>query len=115
MKKLVIAVASLALFVLIGIGLVLDYVHESDLTAKVISINAQQITHGDENGFSTSYRYIVTTDKGILYIKPDGLLASPQFGAVQEGKIYHFHLRGYTIPIIGFYPNIIEAEEILKY
>ena len=111
MKKLAIELMPLILAVIIGVGLVMDYTHESDLTAKVMSVNTQRITYGDKDGVNTNYRYLVTTDKGILDIKPDGLLASPQFGAVQEGKTYHFHLRGYTIPIIGFYPSIIEARE----
>lgn len=98
-------------FVLVVVGLVVEYAHESDITAKVISLNTQRYTFGDKDSFRTSYKYIVATDKGPLEIAPDGLMASQQFGALQEGKTYRFHLRGYSIVLLGIYPFIIEAKE----
>lgn len=114
MKEATTLIIGVFLFVLLGIGIVLEYAHESDITAKVISINTQQNTQGNKEGFNTSYKYLVATDKGTLEISPDGLFASPQFGTLQEGKVYDFHLRGYSIPLIRLYPFIIEAKEQAK-
>jgi hypothetical protein len=111
MKQLIVMAM---VFVLMMIGVVVEYSHENDITAKVISINIQQHTHGDKEGFSTSYNYLVATDKGTLEISPDGLFASRQFGTLKEGKTYIFHLRGYSITLIGLYPFIIEAKECEK-
>lgn len=102
------------LFVLLGIGIVAEYNHESDITAEVVSVNTQKYIQGNKEGFNTSYKYLVATDKGTLEISPDGLFASPQFGTLQEGKVYDFHLRGYSIPLIRLYPFIIEAKEQTK-
>lgn len=111
MKQLIVMVM---VFVLMMIGVGVEYSHENDITAKVISINIQQNMHGDKEGFNTSYNYLVATDKGTLEISPDGLFASRQFGTLQEGKIYCFHLRGYSVPLISLYPFIIEAKECGK-
>lgn len=89
----------------------LEYRNVSCLTAKVISINTQQRTSGDKDGFYTTYNYLVATDKLTLEISPDGLMASSAFGTLQEGKTYNFFLRGYSIPFIGLYPYIISAKE----
>ena len=74
MKQLI---AMAMVFVLMIVGVVIEYIHESDITAKVISINTQRHTQGNDEGFSTSYKYLVATDKGTLEISPDGLFASP--------------------------------------
>jgi hypothetical protein len=99
------------IFVLVVVETVAEYTHESDMTARVVSLNTQRHTVGDKDSFRTSYKYIVATDKGPLEIAPDGLMASRQFGALQEGKTYCFHLRGYSIVLLGIYPFIIEAKE----
>lgn len=112
--KNIVAVIIATVFVLVVVvvvGTVVEYTHESDITAKVMSLNTQQHTFGDKDSFSTVYKYIVATDKGPLEIAPDGLMASRQFGALQEGKTYRFHLRGYSIVLLGIYPFIIEAKE----
>ncbi len=111
MKQLI---AMAMVFVLMMIGVVVEYGHEDDITAKVITINTQQHTHGDKEGFNTSYKYLVATDKGTLEISPDGLFASRQFGTLKEGETYCFHLHGYSVPLIGLYPFIIEAKECGK-
>lgn len=104
-------VCAMAFVLIVGTTTVLEYTHESDMTAKVISINTQQHAQGDKDGFFTSYKYLVATDKGTLEISANGLMASSKFGTLQEGKTYRFHLRGYSIPFIGLYPYIIEAKE----
>ncbi len=110
MKRIVVTIIA-TVFVLVAVVMVVEYTHESDLTAKVISISTQRYTFGDKDSFNTSYKYIVATDKGPLEIAPDGLMASRQFGTLQEGKTYRFHLRGYSIVLLGVYPFIIEAEQ----
>lgn len=110
MKNIVIVTTIATVFVFGIVWTVAEYTHESDITAKVISLNTQRHTFGDKDSFRTSYKYIVATDKGPLEIAPDGLMASRQFGALQEGKTYCFHLRGYSIVLLGIYPFIIEAK-----
>ena len=87
-----------------------EFTHESDMTATVVSINTQQRTTGDKDGFTTTYSYLVATDCGTLEISPNGIMASSKFGTLQEGKRYTFHLRGFSLPLIGLYPYIIDAE-----
>ena len=93
-------------------GIALEYNHVSRVTATVRSINTQQHTQGDKDGFRTSYKYIVATDKGVFEIKPDGLMATDQFGTLKEGARYRFCLRGYSIPFIGLYPYVMSAIEM---
>jgi hypothetical protein len=77
--------------------------------AKVYSVNVQQNMQGSENGFSTSYSYIVGTSRGTYEISPEGLFHSNSFGVLEIDSTYHFFTRGVSIPIIGVYPYIIEA------
>lgn len=106
------AICIIAFLLIVGVMTALEFTHESTLTAKVVSINAQQHTQGNKNGFTTTYHYLVATDQGTLEISPDGLMASPCFGTLHEGNIYTMHLRGFSVPLIGLYPYIIEAKEI---
>ncbi len=77
--------------------------------AKVYSVNVQQKTSGDKDGFHTNYTYIVGTSKGTLSITPDGLMASSAFGTLEKDSTYHFFTRGYSIPFLGIYPYIMTA------
>ena len=79
---------------------------------KLQRCNHADNKQGNKDGFTTTYRYLVGTDQGTLEISPDGLMASPCFGTLHEGNTYTMHLRGFSVPIIGLYPYIIEAKEI---
>ena len=93
-------------------GAVANYKTTKSFDAKVYSINVQQNTHGDKDGFSTSYSYIVGTSRGTYSISPDGIFASNSFGTLEKDSTYHFFTRGVSIPLIGVYPYIITAYPI---
>lgn len=80
--------------------------------AKVYSVTSQQHISGDKESFSTSYTYLVSTDKGTFSITPKGLFASNCFGSLSNGHTYHILTRGYSIPFLGIYPYIISATPI---
>jgi hypothetical protein len=90
-------------------GVVANYKTTKSFDAKVYSVNVQQKTHGDKDGFSTSYSYIVGTSRGTYSISPNGIFASKSFGALEKDSTYHFFTRGVSIPLIGVYPYIITA------
>ena len=90
-------------------GAVADYKTTKSFDAKVYSVNVQQITHGDKDGFSTSYSYIVGTSRGTYRISPNGIFASNSFDTLEKDSTYHFFTRGVSIPLIGVYPYIITA------
>lgn len=101
-----------AFFLLFSVSCVLEFTHQETKTAKVLSINTQQRTQGDKDGFTTTYSYLVSTDEGVFEISPDGLMASPYFGTLKEGSYYVISLRGFSFPIIGLYPYIIDVKEL---
>ena len=88
------------------------YNETNSFDAKVYSVNVQQHIHGNEEGFSTSYSYIVGTSRGMYSISPDGIFATSDFGTLEKDSTYHFFTRGYNIPLIGVYPYIIKARLI---
>ena len=94
----------LLLLFFIGSFIMVDYHHKNYVDATVTSITTKQNI--------TSYEYLVSTDKGVFHIRPDGLTASKYFGRLEEGKKYSFMTRGYTISFFGFYPSIITANRI---
>ena len=96
-------------------GAVANYKTTKSFEAKVYSINVQQNTHGDKDGFSTSYSYIVGTSRGTFSISPDGIFASNSFGTLEKDSTYHFFTRGISIPLIGVYPYIINATPIVEW
>ena len=93
-------------------GAVANYKTTKSFDAKVYSVNVQQNTYGDKDGFSTSYSYIVGTSRGTYSISPDGIFASKSFGTLEKDSTYHFFTRGVSIPLIGVYPYIITAYPI---
>ena len=88
-----------------------QYTHEETVKATVCSITVQQHVMGDGDGIGTLYIYIVATDKGTMQITPKGLMASPSFGRLKEGGHYLLRTRGFSLPLIGLYPYIIDAKE----
>lgn len=89
-----------------------QYIKEGNVTATVLSVTTQQhVSGGGDSGVSTSYVYLIGTDKGVYEITPDGIFSSTAFGTLKEGKTYRFRTRGYSFPLIGMYPYIITAKE----
>ncbi len=102
----------LLLLFFIGSFITIDYHHKNYVDATVTSITTKQNITSYDGSVTTSYEYLVSTDKGVFHIRPDGLTASKYFGRLEEGKKYSFMTRGYTIPFFGFYPSIITANRI---
>lgn len=110
-QRIYMALAVVVIALLFGGSLACQYLKEDEAIVQVLSITVQQNVSGNENGVSTFYHYIVGTDKGVMEIRPDGLFGSAQFGSLQEGHTYRIKTRGYSIPLWGIYPHIIEAKE----
>ena len=103
----------LVFVVLVGVSVAIQYTHEDTVVATVKSITTQQNVSGggDGGGVSTSYTYLVSTDKGTMQIEPSGIMSSTAFGTLKEGKTYRLHTRGYSFPLFGLYPYIVDAKE----
>lgn len=99
--------------VLVGVSIYVQYTKKDTVTATVQSITTQQNVNGSgkDGGVITSYTYLVGTDKGTMQIEPSGIMSSKVFGALKEGKTYQLHTRGYSFPILGLYPYIVDAKE----
>lgn len=105
------AIVIIACLALMAIGMVAQYTKEGVVTATIHSLTTQQEVSGSDGSFTTSYKYLVGTDKGTMQIKPDGIMSSAAFGQLKEGKTYRLHTRGYSFPLIGMYPYIVDAKE----
>ena len=104
---------AIMLFVLFAGALTaLEYTHDDTVTATVTSVYTQQQVNGVDGNISTSYTYLVGTDRGTMTIEPSGIMSSQVFGTLKEGKAYVIHTRGYSFPLLGLYPYIIDAKEI---
>ena len=103
------AIAVFGIFAVVGYTW---YNETNSFDAKVYSVNVQQHTQGDKDGFSTSYSYIVGTSRGTYSISPSGIFASSDFGTLEKDSTYHFFTRGYSVPLIGVYPHIIKARPV---
>jgi hypothetical protein len=101
----------LVIIVLVGVSTYVQYTKEDTVTATVLSITTQQSVSGTDGNVSTSYTYLVGTDKGTMQIQPDGIMSSTAFGQLKEGKTYRLHTRGFSFPLFGMYPYIVDAKE----
>lgn len=101
----------IAVILLCVVSLYVQYTHEEFVTAKVNRVVVQQRISGNSDAVSTSYSYLVATDKGTFRICPDGIFASSDFGSLEDGKTYRLHTRGMSYPLFGIYPYIIKARE----
>lgn len=113
MKKGFRVTAIIALICVALIGFCAQYSHKETRSVTIQHITEQQHVSGSngENGggVSTYYNYIVSTDIGVYEIRPDGIFASRCFGTIKEGKRYQITTRGFSFPLLGMYPYIIEA------
>lgn len=90
------------------------YMKEETKVVKVYSVTSQQYVGGSDDGFTTSYNYIVSTSDGAYEIKASGIFHSNSFGSLKDGETYKIHSRGYRIAIIGILPYIIDAEQVTE-
>lgn len=104
--------------ILLIVGLIfgsffVNYTTEETVTAKVVSINTRlEIGSSSDEITHASTTYLVSTDKGVFKIQPDGLMASSAFGMLETGKTYRLHVRGIRMELIKHLPYIIDAEEV---
>lgn len=104
--------------ILLIIGLIfgsffVNYTTEETVTAKVVSINTRlEIGSSSDEITHASTTYLVSTDKGVFRIQPDGLMASSAFGMLETGKTYRLHVRGIRMELMKHLPYIIDAEEV---
>jgi hypothetical protein len=105
MKKYLI----ILLVVLAGVSIVINYQQADKIIATVNSLSVQQSINGSDGSISTSYSYLVNTDKGVFEISPDGIYSSVSFGSLKEGNTYELYTRGFSYPLLGIYPHIIKA------
>lgn len=101
----------LMIIVLAGVSTFVQYTKEDTVTATVQSIITQQSVSGTDGNVSTSYTYLVGTSKGTMQIEPNGIMSSTAFGQLKEGKTYRMHTRGFSFPLFGMYPYIVDAKE----
>lgn len=102
----------LVFIVLVGVSTYVQYTKEDTVIATVQSITTQQnVSGGGDGGVRTSYTYLVGTDKGTMQIQPDGIMSSTAFGQLKEGRTYRLHTRGFSFPLFGMYPYIVDAKE----
>lgn len=114
MKKITV-IGIILTFLLICLSVIANYSHTEKIEILVKSLVTQQEIHGsgdkDNNTISTTYKYLVNTNKGTYCITPEGLYSSKCFGSLEENKTYVIITRGYSFPLVGMYPYIIEAYE----
>lgn len=46
-----------------------------------------------------------------MQIEPGGVMSSKVFGQLKEGDTYRLHTRGYSFPLVGCYPYIVDANK----
>ena len=106
------AIILLVIGVIVG-GIFANYTTEETITAKVVSINTRLEIGGSSDEIThASTTYLVSTDKGVFKIQPDGLMASSAFGMLEAGKTYRLRVRGIRNELMKYLPYIIEAEEL---
>lgn len=102
-----------AVCIILGFALIIGgpfamYTHEETHTITVYSINQRMHVYGSDGDTYSSYEYLVSTDKGVFKIDPNGIFHSSMFGRLEVGKTYTVKTRGYSVPLLGIYPNIID-------
>ena len=97
-----------AAFIVIALPIAIMYSHQQTETIKIISINTRMHVSGSDGNTSSTYEYLVSTDKGIFKIEPDGIFHSNDFGNLVVGETYTVKTCGFSVPILGIYPFILE-------
>lgn len=103
---LFIIIAAIAGLISVGINFRNTQVQEH----TICSIDKVEKVEGDQDHFSTSVYYLVTTDKGAYKVKDRGFNAAPQCAALQKDSTYILTTRGTSIPFFNMYENIINYQ-----
>lgn len=88
-----------------------NILHEETDTIIIQRVDMQQMVSGTKDGMSTSYHYMVYSDKGLYTIDQSGILfAHPELvDSVHAGDTVRVTSRGYYIPQIGLYRHIVDV------
>ena len=107
-RKIIIYLFILGVILLIISGI--EFSDEKTCRHTVYSIDKVEKTTGSSDGFTTVVYYLVSTSEGAYQIKTSGINAAPQCARIQKDSTYTMTTRGLRIPILGFYPKIIDVE-----
>lgn len=87
-----------------------NHVEEIDHVA-VMELKTQQKVSGTDGDITTSYQYLVLTDKGTFQISPQGIYsASHCWGKVKEGDTINIVTRGFQLDYVGCYRFIVNVK-----
>lgn len=85
---------------------------------KVINLQQQSLVNGDKDGFSTTIRYLVITDKETFVCETSPLNMkfnnSDIFWRLQKDSTYNFKVAGIGKSILTEYRNILSYEPTRK-
>ena len=108
MKRLIITIFAVLAVMLAAC----ERVEKHTETCKVLSIDKQVETSGNEDGFSTVIYWIVVTDKGTYHLRTAGLWAcADTVGKLKVDSVYDITVDGwFASPFLGAYPHIVKVE-----
>lgn len=99
------------LLALVGIGL--GFASTMHVETVACTVESKDRTAKREGG---SDMRVYTTDCGVLSVAdsiPDfDFSSADRFAAIKEGKRYEFTTRGWRVPLLSWFPNIIKIKEV---
>jgi hypothetical protein len=112
-RRMVWAVSVMLAAVVVAAVVVLWHVYTSS-TRDVTAVVVDKSRVCDGTGSSVSCYYLIFTDVG-TFKDTDSLVAgkfasSDMYGQLQLGHAYRLQVRGYRIPVLSEYPNILKIE-----
>jgi hypothetical protein len=116
-RRIFLIAAAVVMVVIVG-GLVAawHYYMSSTRDVTVTVTDKNRVCSGASSG--TTCQYLIFTSGG-TFKDTDSLVAgkfasSDLYGQIQTGQTYTFHVRGYRIPILSEYPNILSIDKVGK-
>lgn len=86
-------------------------VNRHKVTCKILTVEKQVETSGNEDGFCSNIYWLAVTDSGTFTIETEGLWACPEaIGKLKKDSIYTLTIDGYIESrFLGIYPNIVKV------
>ncbi len=82
------------------------------VTTKVLSVEKQVKTSGNEKRISTDIYWMVVTDKGTYHVTTEGYWACAKAIALQPDSTYVLTIDGwFSSPFWGVYPYIVNVDK----
>lgn len=106
------AILLVGIAIAISFGLAASWLHVEEIDhVAVMELKTQQKVSGTDGDITTSYQYLVLTDKGVFEISPQGIYsASHCWGKVKEGDTINIVTRGFQLDYIGCYRFIVDVK-----